>query len=356
MNLTNYLTNYLNDIQPVDTAYGDEAQQRENILTKPQGSLGYLEDIAVAVAAMKRQAIPTIKRKAIFTFAGDHGVVEEGVSAFPQEVTPQMVYNFINGGAAINVLARHVDAEVIVADLGVAAQLDIQHSNFKDHKVKPGTANFTKGPAMSKEDAIEAIKRGITIFEEEHAKEPFDLIGTGEMGIGNTTPATAILATISGQNVENIVGRGTGVDDDGLKRKIKAINKGLETNKPNKEDGLDILHKIGGFEIAGLVGVILAAAKHQIPVLIDGFISTAAALIAHTLNPITTQYMLTAHLSQEQGHKAMMKILNKRPILDLGLRLGAGTGAALAMHTVEAAIKILAQMATFADAGVSGKE
>lgn len=209
---------------------------------------------------------------------------------------------------------------------------------------------------MTKEDAIKAITAGIEIFEEEHRKKPLDLVGTGEMGIGNTTPATAILAVFSGESIEKIVGRGTGVDDDGLNRKIKAIQKGLEVNQPDKTDGLDVLHKIGGFEIAGLAGVILAAAKNKVPVLIDGFISTSAALIAQALCPLCTQYILAAHMSEEQGHKRMLDLLGKKPILDLGLRLGEGTGAALAMNVVEAAVRILHEMATFESAGVSNKE
>ncbi len=350
------LKEYLELIEPVDDAFGKETQQREDFLTKPQGSLGRLEEIAVSLASMKREPMPEVKRKAIFTFAGDHGVVDEGVSAFPREVTPQMVYNFAANGAAINVLARQAKADVIIGDLGVASDLEIDHPNFRNRKVKYGTDNFTKGPAMTKEDAIKAITAGIEIFEEEHRKKPLDLVGTGEMGIGNTTPATAILAVFSGESIEKIVGRGTGVDDDGLNRKIKAIQKGLEVNQPDKTDGLDVLHKIGGFEIAGLAGVILAAAKNKVPVLIDGFISTSAALIAQALCPLCTQYILAAHMSEEQGHKRMLDLLGKKPILDLGLRLGEGTGAALAMNVVEAAVRILHEMATFESAGVSNKE
>jgi nicotinate-nucleotide--dimethylbenzimidazole phosphoribosyltransferase len=305
---------------------------------------------------MKRQEIPQLKRKVIFTFAGDHGVVEEGVSAFPQEVTPQMVYNFINNGAAINVLARQAGAEMVIADLGAAAEMDIQHPSFRDRKINAGTRNFTKEPAMTREEAVKAITTGIDIFEEEHRKEPIDIVGIGEMGIGNTTPATAILAVISGENIESIVGRGTGIDDDGVIRKITAIKKAIAVNQPCKDDGIDILQKVGGYEIGGLAGVVLAAARHKVPVLIDGFISTSAALIAQLLNPVVCQYILASHRSEERGHEKMLEILNKKPILDLGMRLGEGTGAALAMHIVEAAVRIINEMATFESAGVSNKE
>ncbi|MCP5045632.1 MAG: nicotinate-nucleotide--dimethylbenzimidazole phosphoribosyltransferase [bacterium] len=349
------LTAYLKEIEPVDPSFAEKAMERENQLTKPPGSLGRLEELAIELAGMKREALPRIKRKVIFTFAGDHGVVEEGVSAFPPEVTPQMVYNFINNGAAINVLARQAGAQIVIADLGVAAELNLDHPNFRDRKIKRGTWNFTAGPAMSREHALLAISTGIEIFEEEHREEPIDLLGTGEMGIGNTTPATAILAVISGENIENIVGRGTGIDDDGIIRKISAIKRGITHNRPDKNDGLDILHKLGGFEIGGLVGVILAAARHHVPVLIDGFISTSAALIAGLLNPVAKQYMLAAHVSEERGHKKMLEILEKKPLLDLGMRLGEGTGAALAMNLVEAATRIIHEMATFESAGVSNK-
>lgn len=349
------LKQYVTEIEPVDKSYGEKARQREDILTKPQGSLGRLETLAVAIASMTRQEVPNTGRKTIFTFAGDHGVVEEGVSAFPQEVTPQMVANFIHDGAAINVLARQAGADIIVADLGVAVDLNIDHPKFRDRKVSYGTRNFTKEPAMTEEDAYRAITAGIEIFEEEHQSEPITLAATGEMGIGNTTAATAILAVIGGGHIEKITGRGTGIDDNGIIRKISAIKRAIEIHRPDETDGLDVLRKVGGFEIAGLAGVILAAARHRIPVLIDGFISTSAALIANLLQPLAAQYMLAAHLSEEQGHKKMLDILGKEPILNLGLRLGEGTGAALAMHVVEASLRILNEMATFESAGVAGK-
>jgi nicotinate-nucleotide--dimethylbenzimidazole phosphoribosyltransferase len=347
------LTGYLEKIEAVEPLYGQKAKEREDLLTKPRGSLGRLEELAVEIASMRRQDIPHLKRKVIFTFAGDHGVVEEGVSAFPREVTPQMVYNFINNGAAINVLARQAGASMVVADLGVAPNMDIRHPNFRDRKINSGTKNFTKGLAMTREEEIKAVTTGIDIFEEEHKKEPIDLVGTGEMGIGNSTPATAILAVISGETIESIAGRGTDIDDDGLIRKITAVKKAIAVNQPRKDDGIDILQKVGGYEIGGLAGVILAAARHKVPVLIDGFISTAAALIAQLLNPVVCQYILVSHRSEEQGHEKMLGILDKKPILDLGMRLGEGTGAALAMHIVEAAVRIIAEMATFESSGVT---
>lgn len=350
------LTEYLKEIEPAALSYGQKAKEREDMLTKPQGSLGRLEELAIDIASMKRQEIPQLKRKVIFTFVGDHGVVEEGVSAFPREVTPQMVYNFINNGAAINVLARQAGADMVIADLGVAVEMDIQHPNFRNRKINAGTCNFTKGPAMTREEAVKAIITGIEIFEEEQGKEPIDLVGIGEMGIGNTTPATAILAVTSGENIESIVGRGTGIDDDGVIRKITAVKKAIAINQPGKDDGIDILQKVGGYEIGGLVGVILAAARHKVPVLIDGFISTAAALIAQLLNPVVCQYILASHRSEERGHEKMLEILKKKPILDLGMRLGEGTGAALAMHIVEAAVRIINEMVTFESAGVSNRE
>lgn len=350
------LDKYMIKIVPVDSTYGKQAKEREDILTKPQGSLGRLEELAISIAAMRHEAAPKIGRKTVFTFAGDHGIVEEGVSAFPQEVTPQMVANFVHNGAAINVLARQAGADIIIADLGVAVDLDIDHPGFRNRKIAYGTRNFAKEPAMSENEAIAAIMAGIELFEEEHQKEPITLAATGEMGIGNTTPATAILAVISGENIERITGRGTGIDDDGVIRKISAIKRAIDLHQPDKTSGLDVLRTVGGLEIAGLTGVILAAARNRVPVLIDGFISTSAALIAFLLQPLSAQYMLAAHLSEERGHKKMLDILGKKPILNLGLRLGEGTGAALAMHIVEASLRVLNEMATFESAGVSKKE
>lgn len=350
------LDSYIASIEDIDTKYGDQTLAYQNNLTKPMGSLGKLERLSIEMASITRTFPPVVGRKVIFTLAGDHGIVEEGVSAFPQEVTGQMVLNFLSGGAAINVLARHAGAEVIIVNLGVKVPLDTDHPNYRDKKIADGTNNMAKGPAMSREEALRAIEAGIQLFEEEHRKNPISVVGTGEMGIGNTTPATAILSVIAGISPAQVVGRGTGIDDEGLKRKVTAIETAIAVNQPDKNDGLDILAKVGGYEIAGLAGVILAAAKHHVPVMVDGFISTSAALIASVLNPKTKQYMIPAHQSQEPGHQKMLELLGKQPLLDLDLRLGEGTGAALAMQLLDASIKIVNEMATFVAAGVSNKD
>ena len=349
------LQQYIEKIEPKDKEYANRAQERQNSLTKPQGSLGRLEDISIEIAAMKREDKPVIKRKVNFVCAGDHGVAAEGVSAFPQEVTVQMVYNFIQGGAAINALASNSGAEVIIADFGIASTIDTDHPNFYDMKVALGTESFTKGRAMSRENAIQSILNGIKLFEEVNSKERIDLLSIGEMGIGNTTPATAILSVIGGISPEDITGRGTGVDDSGLNRKIKAIKKGIELNNPDKNDGIDTLSAIGGYEIGGMAGIVLAAAIYKTPVIVDGFISTSAALIAKTISPLVTDYIIPSHSSVEHGHIEMLNLLGKKPLFDLGLRLGEGTGAVLAMNMVEGATKVLSEMATFAEAAVSGK-
>jgi len=336
-----------------DGRLAEEAQKRLDNLTKPQGSLGRLEEFAKCIVEITGMKNPKLGRKVIFTMAGDHGVVENNVSAFPKEVTPQMVYNFLKGGAGINVLARHVGARVVIVDMGVACDLKGDPSLIIK-KVNYGTRNMAKGPAMSREEAIASIENGIKVFEDER-NNGIDIAGTGDMGIGNTTPSSAIVSVITGRDVEEVTGRGTGINDRALTCKIAAIKEALKINRPDPRDGLDVLTKVGGFEIGGLAGVILAAASHRIPVVIDGFISGAAALIAYTLEPKTKDYMIAAHCSVEQGHKAALAHLGLRPILDLDLRLGEGTGAALAMHIVEAGVKILNEMATFESAGVSEK-
>lgn len=347
----NALAQLIDSIPDPDVKAMQAAWERQDRLTKPQGSLGRLEQIAIQVAGITGTSRPRLQHKAIVVMAGDHGVVEEGVSAYPQEVTAQMVYNFLRGGAAINVLARHVGARVIVVDMGVAADLE-PHPNLIDQKVAAGTANIARGPAMSREQALEALLKGAAVVQAE-VEEGLDILGTGDMGIGNTTPSAAIAAAITGRAPEEIVGRGTGVDDAGLARKIAAVRRALATNTPDPRDGLDVLAKVGGFEIGGLAGAILAAAAHRKPVIIDGFISTAAALIAVTLAPRVRPYLIAAHRSEERGHNIMLDWLEVDPLLDLNLRLGEGTGAALAMHIVEAACKILDEMATFDEAGVS---
>lgn len=348
------LQELIDAIGPLDKAAMQAAAQRQDTLTKPQGSLGRLERLSIQIAGITGQVRPRLPHKVIVTMAGDHGVVEEGVSAFPQEVTPQMVYNFLRGGAAINVLARHVGARVVVVDMGVAADLE-PHPHLVDKKVAKGTRSIAQGPAMEREQALQAVLNGAEVVYREIEKG-LDILGTGDMGIGNTTPSAAIAAAITGRAPAEIVGRGTGVDDAGLFRKIAAVQRALAVNRPDPYDGLDVLSKVGGFEIGGLAGAILAAAANRKPIVIDGFISTAAALIATTLAPQVRPYLIAAHRSQERGHRLMLEWLGLDPLLDLDLRLGEGTGAALAMNVVEAACRILDEMATFAEAGVSEKE
>ncbi len=344
---------YLSAIKPVGRELENKIQSKLNNLTKPLGSLGRLEEIAKKYCLIRQTTSPILKNKVIFVLAGDHGIVEEGVSAFPQEVTQQMVFNFINGGAGINVLSKHIGAKVVVADLGVKG--DIQNEQLKNKKVNQGTQNMAKGPAMTEEEAVQAIENGIDLAEEE-INNGMDILGIGEMGIGNTTPASAITSAITGAPVENITGRGTGIDDKGLENKIEIIKKVLHINKPDKNDGLDVLLKVGGYEIGGMTGIILSAAKNNIPVIIDGFISSSAALIAYQLNPNIKDYLIASHQSVEKGHKIILDHLSLSPLLDLDLRLGEGTGSALGMSLVEAGIKIYNEMATFESAGVSEKD
>jgi nicotinate-nucleotide--dimethylbenzimidazole phosphoribosyltransferase len=340
-------------IQPIDERAMAEAKIRQETLTKPRDSLGQLESLSAQVAGIRANPRPRITHKVIFTLAGDHGVTEEGVSAYPSEVTAQMVYNFLRGGAGINVLARHVGARVVVADLGTASVLQ-RHPGLKDKKVAMGTRNMTKGPAMSREEAIRSVEAGMELVEEELGKG-IDILGTGDMGIGNTTPSSAMTAILTGAPVAAVTGRGTGLDDEGWKRKVKMIGRALEVNRPDPKDAIDVLAKVGGFEIGGIAGVILAGASHRIPVVIDGFISGAAALVAASLAPRVKPYLIASHQSVEEGHKIILEHLGLNPLLNLGLRLGEGTGAALGISLVEAALKILDEMATFAEAGVPEK-
>lgn len=338
-------------IEKIDYSLADNTQRRLDSLTKPQGSLGRLEELAKRIVEITKKQNPAIKNKVIFTMASDHGVTEEGVSAYPKEVTLQMVYNFIRGGAGINVLARHIGARVVVIDMGVACDLE-PHPDLVIKKVNYGTKNMTKGEAMSREEAIKSIENGIEVFEEE-LKKGIDIIGTGDMGIGNTTASSAIASVITGRPVEELTGRGTGIDDETLSNKVEVIKRAISANKPKPKDAIDVLSKVGGFEIGGLTGVILAAAKNRVPVVIDGFISGAAALLAYQLAPQVKEYMIAAHSSVEKGHRVILDYIGLTPILDLELRLGEGTGAALGMNIVEAGVKILTEMATFQSAAVS---
>lgn len=330
-----------------------EAQRHLDALTKPPGSLGRLEEVALRLATLRGGA-PRVDRPVVFTFAADHGVVAEGVSAYPQVVTAQMVENFVRGGAAINVLARQAGAHVVVADFGVAGLVSAAEGLVRC-PIAAGTANMARGPAMTSEQAERAIEQGATLADEA-IDAGADLLATGEMGIGNTTAAAAITAAITGAPPDAVTGRGTGVDDATWRHKVEVVGVALAVNRPDAADGLDVLAKVGGFEIAGLVGVILAGAARGVPVVLDGFISTAAGLIAATLAPGTRHALFAAHRSAEPGHAIALAHLGLVPYLDLSLRLGEGTGAALFIHLARAAALIYAEMATFKSAGVSTSE
>lgn len=349
------LTEIIGQISPLDESAMQAARARQDTLTKPRGSLGRLEELSIQLAGMTANPFPSVERKAVIVMAADHGVALEGVSAYPAEVTPQMVLNFLRGGAAINVLARQAGARVIVVDMGVAAQITDPSGKLINRKIGLGSANLAEGPAMTREQARQAIQSGIEIAEAE-IERGVDILASGDMGIGNTTPSAAIACALMNQIPENIAGRGTGVDDEGLKKKIDVIGRALDVNRPDGKDPLDVLAKVGGFEIGGLVGVMLASAAHRKPIVVDGFISTAAAMLAVSLAPTARDYMIAAHASQERGHRLMLQWLGLNPLLDLNLRLGEGTGAALAFNLIEASARILCEMATFDEAGVSDKE
>jgi nicotinate-nucleotide--dimethylbenzimidazole phosphoribosyltransferase len=337
-----------------DSKSESAARARQGTLTKPPGSLGRLEDLSIQLAAATGQARPSFARKAVIVMAADHGVTAEGVSAYPAAVTPQMVLNFLRGGAAINVLARQADARVLVVDIGVAYDFDPQPGLLL-RKISAGTQNMAVGPAMSRAQAEVAIAEGIDVVQMEVANG-LDLVATGDMGIGNTTASAAITAVITGRPVAEVTGRGTGVDDVGLQRKIAIIEKAIKVNAPDPKDALDVVSKVGGLEIAGLAGVMIGAAAKRVPVVIDGFISGAAALIAVGLCPDIKPYLIAGHQSVEIGHRAILQHLGLQPLLNLNLRLGEGTGAVLASHLIDAAAHILNEMATFAEAGVSEQE
>ena len=348
------LASTLSRISPLDPDLLQQTQIRLDNKTKPLGSLGRLEEFARKVVAISGNPTPDLSKKVIFTFAGDHGVVEEGVSAFPKEVTPQMVFNFLQGGAGVNVLTRHAGAEVRIVDVGV--DFDFENCPGLIHrKVARGTRNLAKGPAMTEEETLAALKVGIDLADQ-CKLDGVGLVGTGEMGIGNTTPSSAIITAIGGFSPEQVTHRGTGINDQTLQIKIDAIKKGLAVNQPNPADPLDVLTKVGGLEIAAIAGLVLGCAANRIPVVVDGFISTAGALIASELHPNVRDYLFAAHESVEVGHRFMLERIGARPILGLDLRLGEGTGAALAMPLIEAGVKILLEMATFEQAGVAGQQ
>jgi nicotinate-nucleotide--dimethylbenzimidazole phosphoribosyltransferase len=347
------LTELVARITGLDASAMQLARLRQNELTKPTGSLGRLEELAIQFAGMTGSALPPrLRQKAVIVMAADHGVAAESVSAYPQAVTAQMVRNFLRGGAGINILARAAGARVVVVDMGVACDLP-PHPELRIGRVAPGTLNFLHEPAMSRTQAMLAITIGASVLERELA-HGLDLVATGDMGIGNTTAASAMVAALTGCPPAEVVGRGTGIDDAAYARKVQIIETALDLHRPDALDPLDVLAKVGGFEIGGLVGVIIAAAGHRIPIVLDGFISGAAALLATALTPACRPYLIAAHRSVEIGHRVVLDRLALRPLLDLDLRLGEGTGAALAIPIIDAALSVHREMATFAEANVTG--
>jgi len=341
-------------IKKPDLGLMKQVQARLDSLTKPRGSLGRLEELAKQIVSITANLSPRIEKKAIIIMTADHGVVEESISAYPREVTPQMVYNFLNGGAAINVLARHIGAEVLIVDVGVAVDFQ-EHQSLMLEKIDYGTKNMVKGPAMTDEQAVKSLEVGIEAAEK-LIKKGYDIIATGDMGIGNTTASSAIAAVICRTDVESVTGYGTGIDDRCLENKINVIKKAISVNKPNAADGIDVLSKVGGFEIGGIAGIILGCASGRTPVVIDGFISGAGALIAAAISPDSTNYMIASHCSSEKGHRIVLDRLGLKPLFDFDMRLGEGTGAAIGISIIEASVKILNEMATFSQAGVSEKK
>jgi nicotinate-nucleotide--dimethylbenzimidazole phosphoribosyltransferase len=365
-------------VVPVDAAAAESAQRLLDAKTKPRRSLGRLEDLVCQLAAIRGSAVPMRPEKVIVVMGADHGVAAEGVSAYPQEVTGQMLLNFARGGAAINVLARQAHARIVVVDMGVAhppvfdvgnpggvpqpsraglaqAEPALPHASrpeIRQHRIAAGTANFTRGPAMTREQAMEALRTGAELAHE-LTRTGVGLIGIGDMGIGNTTASSALTAVFTGAPPEEVTGRGTGVDEATFRRKIEVVRRGIQVNHPDAADAIDVLAKVGGFEIAGLAGVTLGAAAARVPVVVDGFIAGVAALAAVRLAPLVAGYLIASHRSVEVGHRMVLRALGARPLLDLDLRLGEGTGAALAMTLVDAALAIASEMATFEAAGVS---
>ena len=345
------LEKIIGGIPALDREAMKAASDRQNELTKPRGALGVLEDLSVRIAGMQASARPSIREKAVFCLAGDHGVTADGVSAYPPEVTPQMVFNFLAGGAGINVLTRQVGARVVIADLGV--NHDFEGPNVpRDFKVRKGTDNMAAGPAMSREEAVQSVLAGIDLVASER---DLDIIGTGDMGIGNTTASSAITSVLAGVPVPEATGRGAGLDDEGRAAKVRIIEKALSVNRPDPGDALDVLAKVGGFEIGGIAGLIIGGAARRLPVVIDGFISGAGALVACALAPVVKDYLIAAHQSVEIGHQRALAHMGLRPLLNLDMRLGEGTGAALGIFLAQCAVAVLNEMATFSEAGVSDR-
>lgn len=341
----------IDNIKELDLEAINEVKNYQNKLTKPQGSLGILEELSIQLSGITGEKCPDIGKKAVVIMAADHGVVAEGISAFSSEVTPQMVNNFIQGGAAINVLSRHTESDVFVVDVGVAA--DIEHPKVLSYKVKYGTENMVRGPAMTKMEAIQALEVGIKVANDLTGKG-YRMLATGEMGIGNTTASSALAAAFLEVPAVEVTGKGTGIQGETIKHKAKVIDGAIALNQPNPKEPIDVLAKVGGLEIAALAGLILGAAAQRIPVVIDGFISSAAALVSWKIAPRSIGYMIASHCSAEMAHRKLLQYIGLKPVLELKMRLGEGTGAVLAFPLIEAAVKIVKEMATFESAGIAG--
>lgn len=353
------LKSIVSKIEPVDQKWITQAKGHTAQLVMPTRALGELHSIAERLCAIQKTMDPVLDKKAVLVFAGDHGIMQEGVSPYPQEITGEMVRTFLKGGAGINAIARHVGADVTVVDAGIIPELDPLEleggERLRVHKLGKGTANFAQGPAMNRTQAEESILLGFELAAELF-EQGVKVLGTGDMGLGNTSPSAAIGALCTGQSLDIMVGRGTGVDDKGLEKKRSVIHKGININNPDTGDGLDILARVGGFEIGGIAGCMLAGAYYSRPVMVDGFISSAGALIANCLCPYVKEYLFAGHCSEEQGHKAMLSYLKLKPLLDLNMRLGEGTGGALAMSVMDAALRVFEEVLTFEQAGVRDKE
>jgi len=348
------LSQIISQIEPLDPAWEQRAQERLDSLTKPRGSLGRLEELAARYVAITREPMPALDQKWVVVFAADHGVVAEGVSAYPQDVTHQMVLNFLRGGAGINVLSRHVGARVAVVDIGVNHDFG-QMPDLIIRKVAYGSRNMAKEPALTREEAIKALLIGVEMAELATASG-MDAMAAGDMGIGNTTPAAALASVFTGRPVAAVTGRGTGIEDQALRHKVAVINRALAMHQPSAEDPVGALAAVGGLEIAGIAGIILGTAAARRPLMLDGFIATAGALVATALAPAVADYLIAAHRSVEPGHQIMLDYLGLKPLFNLQMRLGEGTGAALGLNMLEAAVRIYREMATFEEAGVAEKD
>lgn len=344
----NLLRRTVKNIGELNAEVMEQVQQKLDSLIKPPGSLGVLEDIAKQIGGITGNTSPEIVNKTVILMGGDHGVAEEGVSAFPIEVTAVMMQQFVKGVAGINVLSNYVGAKVVPVDIGVASEINVP--GIVVRKVKPGTDNFTKGPAMSREEAIQALEVGIEMATQE-IRNGADILATGDMGIANTTPSSALLAVFGGFSPVEVSGLGTGIKNKAIENKVQAIAKAIVVNEPDPKDAIDVLAKLGGLEIAGLAGVILGAAAHRVPVVIDGFISSAAALVASRIEPKSVKFMIPSHCSAEKAHRIMLETIGLKPLLDMNFRLGEGTGAVLVMGLADAGTRLLREMATFADIG-----